>query len=75
MYCYLCRNEYREKTLGYFCTSCKRIQDLINIYEKRVSQVLEEVLVRTNKQQENKLKIALKQEIEKKEYSLRSKTK
>jgi hypothetical protein len=74
MYCYLCRNEYRERALtGYFCAKCKRLQDLINIYDNRVYEVCEEVLVRTEKQQDNKLRGELKKEIEKKEYSLRSK--
>jgi len=74
MYCYLCRSEYREKTItGYYCNKCKRLQDLLNIYGDRVYEVCEEVLVRTNKQQDNKLKGELKKEIEKREYCLRSK--
>ncbi len=74
MYCYLCRNEYREKPItGYFCIQCKRLQDLLNIYGERVYNVCEEVLVRTEKQQDKKLHTELKKEIEKKEYALRSK--
>tara|TARA_R110000824_G_scaffold42883_4_gene125656 strand:- start:8613 stop:8855 length:243 start_codon:yes stop_codon:yes gene_type:complete len=76
MYCYLCRENGRDKILtGYFCSSCKRIQDLISIYQDRVNEVLEEVLVRSPKQQDNKLRTELKKEIEKKEYALRSKEK
>jgi len=74
MYCYLCLNEYAGVTETY-CTKCKRIKHLINIYGERVYEVLEEVLVRTPKQQENKLKYEIKKEIEKKEYDLRSKDK
>ena len=59
----MCRDEYRINTLGYYCLKCKKIQDLINIYGDRVHEVLEEVLVRTNSQQENKLKQQIKKEI------------
>ena len=59
------------RTLIQFETS--EIQDLINIYGDRVHEVLEEVLVRTNSQQENKLKQQIKKEIVKKTYLLRSK--
>lgn len=74
MSCYLCRTEYRTNWSGFFCNKCKKIQDLLNIYGDRVTEVLDEVLVRTSCQQNNKLKNEIKKEIVKKEYLLRSKT-
>ena len=74
MSCYLCRSESRISYLGYFCENCKKIQDLISCYGTRVHQVIEEVLIRTPSQQNNKIKLELKKEIESKskQYNLRS---
>ena len=75
--CYLCRSESRISYLGYFCKSCKQLQDLISCYGGRVAEVVQEVLVRTPPQQSNKIKLELKKEIEEKskQYNLRSKKK
>ena len=73
--CYLCRTEYRESLTGYYCLKCKKIQDLLNIYGPRVHDVLENVLVRAEDKQVNKIKQEINKEIgQKKEYLLRSKT-
>tara|TARA_R100000935_G_C2727300_1_gene120469 strand:- start:208 stop:462 length:255 start_codon:yes stop_codon:yes gene_type:complete len=74
MYCYLCLNEYVGITQTY-CEKCKRIKHLINLYGDRVYEVLDEVLVRAEDKQDNKIKLEIKKEIEKREYALRSKDK
>ena len=68
--CVLCEKEtcYTSK----FCEKCRKIKHLINLYNERVYEVLEKVLVREPDKQENKIKAEIKTEIEKKSYSLRS---
>ncbi len=60
--CKLCEKETCLTT--HVCEKCRRIKHLINLYEDRVYEVLEEVLVRTNKQQENKIQLEIKKEKE-----------
>ena len=64
MSCYLCRKESRDAFLGYYCTKCKRIQDLINLYGDEVYDVLEVCLVRTPDQQQNKTNYITKKKLE-----------
>jgi len=71
-YCYLCKINQRTNYIGYFCNECKKIQDLIHIYESRVYEVLDSVLVRNKKQQSYKISKELKKEIEQKKYNLKS---
>jgi hypothetical protein len=66
MTCYLCREESRISTLGYYCHNCKKIQDLISVYGKRVYEVLEEVLVRKESQQKHKIVQEIKKEVSRK---------
>tara|TARA_R110000744_G_scaffold368559_1_gene478506 strand:+ start:199 stop:405 length:207 start_codon:yes stop_codon:yes gene_type:complete len=66
MSCYLCREESRISTLGYYCHNCKKIQDLISVYGKRVYEVLEEVLVRKEAQQKHKIVQEIKKEVSRK---------
>jgi hypothetical protein len=74
MYCYLCLKEYAGITET-FCAKCKRIKHHISLNGDRVYEVLDNVLCRTETQQQNKLNIEIKKEIEAKEYNLRSKDK
>ena len=66
MTCYLCREESRISSLGYYCHNCKKIQDLISVYGKRVYEVLEEVLVRKEAQQKHKIVQEIKKEVNRK---------
>ena len=56
--CTLCEKEtcYFSK----FCSKCRRIKHLLNIYGDDVYSTLETVLVRNKQQQVNKIKIANK---------------
>jgi len=75
--CYLCEKEVRESYLGYFCTKCRRIKHLLNLYNEAVYETLEQVLVRTQPQRDHKIrnidtsKINNSVEDEKHEYYLR----
>lgn len=62
--CYLCEKEYCY--ISKFCDKCRRIKHLINLYGDDVYKTLEEVLVRTEKQQENKINTSIKPVIERK---------
>lgn len=62
--CYLCEKEYCY--VSKFCDKCRRIKHLINLYGDDVYKTLEEVLVRTEKQQDNKIKTSIKPIIERK---------
>lgn len=64
MTCYLCRTEPRLTIMGYYCSKCKRIQDLINLYGEEVYEVLEICLVRTPDQQSNKTNYITKKKLE-----------
>ena len=58
--CHLC-----EKEVVYtsnLCDKCRRIKHLLNLYEDRVYEVLESVLVRKKEQQENKIKMEIAKE-------------
>ncbi len=55
-YCYLCEKDSTETYFSYFCSKCRRIKHLINLYEDDVYDTLECVLVRDKKQQEHKIK-------------------
>jgi len=55
-YCYFCK----------FCEKCRRIKHLLNLYGDDVYKTLEVCLVRTEKQQENKIETTIKPVIERK---------
>ena len=57
------------------CNKCRRIKHLLNLYDERVYEVLESVLVRNVEGQNNKVDNVLKKDLEKREYNLRKKNK
>lgn len=60
--CKLCEKETCYTT--HICEKCRRIKHLINLYGDRVYDVLEEVLVRAEDKQENKIQQEIKKEKE-----------
>ena len=69
--CVLCEKETVITTN--LCEKCRRIKHLINLYEERVYEVLENVLVRNTEGQLKKESQEISKDIEKKkEYNLRS---
>lgn len=62
--CTLCEKEtcYVSK----FCTKCRRIKHLINLYGEDVYTTLETVLVRNQKQQTHKINTTFKKSIQNK---------
>ncbi len=71
MYCYLCSQEYVGLlTTNYYCESCLRIKRYVNIHNKRVIQILDSVLSRSVEKQNNKVKLEVINEIEKKKEEL-----
>ena len=64
--CTLCSNSDEWLISGRFCSKCKRIKHLLNLYGDEVYSTLEEVLVRTKDQQMNKIKTSIKPVIERK---------
>ena len=61
IWCKLCKEENVFTT--YLCESCQKIKHMMNIYgAKRVHEILENVLVRSNEQQERKVKVELSKE-------------
>lgn len=69
--CILCERE--TCYVSRFCIKCRRVKHLLNLYEDRVYEVLENVLVRAEDKQDNKIKVELKREIQTKECNLRNK--
>jgi len=67
--CYLCEKE--SVLLTYFCPDCTKIKRLINLYDKRVIEVLEAVLIR----EEDKQQIKIKQELDKESIKIDEKKK
>lgn len=60
--CKLCERETCVTT--HICEKCRRIKHLINLYEERVYEVLEAVLVRSEDKQELKIQQEIKKEKE-----------
>ena len=58
--CCLCEKEVVYTTK--LCEKCRRIKHLLNLYEDRVYEVLESVLVRKKDQQENKIRVEITKE-------------
>jgi hypothetical protein len=70
----MCEREY--VLLSKVCPECRKIKNFMNCYSReRVLQIIENVLSRTEDKQDNKIKVEIKKEIEKKEYNLRNKPK
>ena len=66
MNCTLCCNSKEWLVVSRFCSKCQRIKHLLNLYGEEVYSTLEEVLVRTQEQQSNKIKTSIKPVIERK---------
>ena len=62
--CVLCLKSDEWLFTSKFCSKCKRIKHLLNLYGDEVYQTLEEVLVRTPDQQKNKIITSIKPKIE-----------
>jgi len=58
--CKLCEKE--TVIMTHLCDKCRRIKHLINLYDDRVYEVLENCLVRTEQQIQNKEHLILKHE-------------
>ena len=65
--CVLCERE--TVILTHLCEKCRRVKHLINLYEDRVYDVLENVLVRN---EEGQLKKESQEIEKKKDYNLRN---
>ena len=69
--CVLCEKETVITT--HLCEKCRRVKHLINLYQDRVYDVLENVLVRNEEGQQKKESQEITKDIEKKkEYNLRN---
>jgi hypothetical protein len=66
MNCTLCCNSDEWLITSRFCSKCKRIKHLLNLYGDDVYKTLEVCLVRTEDQQKNKIKTAIAPVIERK---------
>jgi len=62
--CTLCQKTDEWLITSRFCSKCRRIKHLLNLYGDDVYTTLEEVLVRTENQQTNKIKTSIKPTIE-----------
>lgn len=71
--CVLCEKNEEYLFVSKFCGKCRKIKHLINLYGDRVYEVLDEVLVKNEKEQEEHIKEELKNELTKTEYNLRNK--
>jgi len=68
----MCEREYCF--ISKVCPECRKIKNFMNCYSReRVLEIIENVLSRDIDKQENKIKVEIKKEIEKKEYNLRTK--
>ena len=70
-YCPVCNQEYL--IINNLCDTCRKVKHYMSCYSRdRVIEILDNVLSRTEDKQANKIKEEIKNEIENKEYSLRS---
>jgi len=72
-YCYLCEKDYTEKFFSYFCSDCREIKNIMNVYGKeKVKSIIKSCCIRNQQQIENKIEIELhKDNITDKVYNLR----
>ena len=66
MNCTLCCNSDEWLITSRFCSKCKRIKHLLNLYGDDVYKTLEVCLVRTEDQQKNKIQKSIAPIIERK---------
>tara|TARA_R110002072_G_scaffold116929_1_gene247596 strand:+ start:2359 stop:2580 length:222 start_codon:yes stop_codon:yes gene_type:complete len=59
--------------VSYLCDRCRALKHIKLTYKDRFDEVIQNVLVRTPEKQQYKINDEVKKDIEKKEYSLRSK--
>lgn len=71
--CVLCEKSEEYLIISKFCSKCRKIKHLLNLYGDRVYEVLDEVLVKNETEQEEHIKEELKNELIKTEYNLRNK--
>lgn len=71
--CCLCENTEEYLYFSKFCTKCRKIKHLLNLYSDRVYEVLDEVLVKNDIEQETHIKEELRNDLTKNEYKLRNK--
>tara|TARA_R110001592_G_C12608626_1_gene696632 strand:- start:268 stop:492 length:225 start_codon:yes stop_codon:yes gene_type:complete len=66
--CYLCLKPkgYTE----YFCGDCQKLKETISLYGQEVHEVVNKVFIRTPEQQQHKINIELKKQIENKKKDL-----
>jgi hypothetical protein len=57
--------------LTHLCPDCRRVKHLLSLYNTRVYDVLEQVLIRNTLKQEHKIKVEIKSDITKKEKMLK----
>ena len=75
--CYFCEVEDRLSWSSYWCSSCREVKNLCNVYGyAKVLEILKSVCIRDNEQIERKINIKKGQEIsdEKNEFYLRRKS-
>ena len=69
--CPVCTQEYL--IINTLCDTCRKVKHYMSCYSRdRVIEILDNVLSRTEDKQDNKIKQEIQEEIENKEYSLRS---
>tara|TARA_R110000744_G_scaffold15980_1_gene44246 strand:+ start:332 stop:562 length:231 start_codon:yes stop_codon:yes gene_type:complete len=61
--------------ISYLCDKCRALKHIKLTYKDRFDEVIQNVLVRNQEKQQYKINDEIKKDIEKKEYSLRSKEK
>lgn len=69
--CPVCTQEYL--IVNTLCDTCRKVKHYMSCYSRdRVIEILDNVLSRTEDKQDNKIKQEIQEEIQNKEYSLRS---
>ena len=65
MPCYFCEKNPKESYLGYYCESCRKIKNILNIYGVNESlQILESVCIRNEDQGNRKINMEKKKIIQ-----------
>lgn len=66
MPCYFC-NQPRDTYLDYYCDKCSKLRRIVLLYQDRVLEVCESVLLRGKEKQDLKILEEIKKEIEEKQ--------
>ncbi len=70
MVCSYCQIKPAEGYLKWYCSDCSKLKRLINLHGSRVYEILDNVLLRSEDKQDNKILLEIRKEVKDQEKKL-----